>query len=82
MLFIDRYTRWTDVWLLHKQAKTCASAYQWFQKRIEAIGDYRIRRFRCDNGRGKYNKLFRMLLAATFEPCPPYAHHKNGVAEG
>ena len=40
---------------------------------------------RCDNGRGEYdNKLFRMLLAASgtsFEPCPPHAHHKNGVAE-
>ena len=86
MLFIDGYTRWTDVWLLpNKQAETSTSAYQSFQKRIEAIGDYLIRRFRCDNGRGEYdNKLFRMLLAASgtsFEPCPPHAHHKNGVAE-
>ena len=35
--------------------------------------------FRCDD-----NKLFRMLLAASgtsFEPCPPYAHHKDGAAE-
>ena len=27
---------------------------------------------------------FRLILAAhctTYEPCPPYAHHKNGVAE-
>ena len=86
MLFIDDYTRWTDVWLLpNKKAETCTSAYQSFQKRIETIGDYRIRHFRCDNGRGEYdNKLFRMLLAASgtsFEPCPPHAHHKNGVAE-
>ena len=28
--------------------------------------------------------LLKMLLArsgTSFEPCPPYAHHKNGVAE-
>ena len=46
---------------------------------------YEIKRFRCDNGRGEYdNKTFRYVLAArgtTYEPCPPYAHHKNGVAE-
>jgi len=46
---------------------------------------YEIKLFRCDNGRGEYdNKTFRYVLAAratTHEPCPPYAHHKNGVAE-
>jgi hypothetical protein len=46
---------------------------------------YEIKRFRCDNGRGEYdNKSFRYVLAArgsTYEPCPPHAHHKNGVAE-
>jgi len=46
---------------------------------------YEIKRFRCDNGRGEYdNETFRYVLAArgtTYEPCPPYAHHKNGVAE-
>ena len=86
MVFVDDYSRWTDMWLLpNKKAETCTAAYQSFQKRIEAIGNYHIRRFRCDNGRGEYdNKLFRMILAGagtSFEPCPPYAHHKNGVAE-
>ena len=45
---------------------------------------YTIKRFKCDNKRGEYDKLFKMLLAgsgSTFEPCPPHAHHKNGVAE-
>jgi len=46
---------------------------------------YEIKQFRCDDGRGEYdNKTFRYVLAAcstTYEPCPPYAHHKNGVAE-
>jgi len=46
---------------------------------------YEVKLFRCDNGRGKYDyKTFRLVLAAhgtTYEPCPPYAHHKNGIAE-
>jgi hypothetical protein len=46
---------------------------------------YEIKRFQCDNGRGEYdNKPWRFVLAAcgtTYETCPPYAHHKNGIAE-
>jgi len=46
---------------------------------------YEVKRFRCDNGCGEYdNETFRLVLAArgsTYEPCPPYTHHKNGVAE-
>jgi len=44
-----------------------------------------MKRFRCDDGRGEYNNMtFRYVLAAqgtTYEPCSPYAHHNNGVAE-
>jgi hypothetical protein len=85
ILFIDDYTRYTSVWLLpNKKAETCTSAYQSFQARVDSMG-YEVKRFRCDNGRGEYdNKTFRLVLAArgtTYEPCPPYAHHKNGVAE-
>jgi len=46
---------------------------------------YEIKRFRCDDARGVYdNKAFQYVLAAcgtTYEPCPSYAHHRNGVAE-
>jgi len=85
ILFINDYMRYTSVWLLpNKKAKTCTSAYQSFQARVDLMG-YEIKRFRCDNGRGEYdNKTFRYVLAArctTYEPCRPYAHHKNGVAE-
>jgi len=85
ILFIDDYTRYTSVWLLpNNKAKTCTSAYQSFQARVDSMG-YKIKGFKCDNGRGEYdNKTFRYVLAArgtTYEPCPPYAHHKNGVAE-
>jgi len=83
--FIDNYMRYTSVWLLpNKKVETCTSAYQSFQARVDSMG-YEIKRFWCDNGRGEYdNKTFRYVLAArstTYEPRPPYAHHKNGVAE-
>jgi len=85
ILFIDNYTRYISVWLLpNKTGVTCTSAYQSFQARVDSMG-YEIKRFRCDNGLGEYkNKTFQYVLAAhgtTYEPCPPYAHHKNSVAE-
>jgi len=47
--------------------------------------EYKVKRFQCDNGCGEYdNKTFRQVLAARgtiYTPCPPYAQHKNGVAE-
>ena len=46
---------------------------------------YEVKQFRCDDGHGEYdNKTFRLVLTAhgtTYEPCPPYAHHMNGIAE-
>jgi len=45
---------------------------------------YEIKRFWCDNELGEYDDTtFRYVLAArgnTYEPSPPYAHHRNGVA--
>ena len=85
IIFIDDYTRYTSVRLLpHKKPKTCTSGFQSFQARVDSMG-YEIKRFRSDNGRGEYgNMTFRYVVPArgpTYEPCPPYAHHKNGVAK-
>jgi len=47
---------------------------------------YEVKRFRYNNHCGEYdNKTFQLVLAApgiTYEPCPPYTQHMNGVAEG
>jgi len=86
IIFIDDYTRYTSVCVLpDKKSKKCTSAYQSFQAPVDSMG-YEVKRFRCDNGRGEYdnNNTFRLVHAArgtTYEPCPPYAHHKNRVAE-
>jgi hypothetical protein len=46
---------------------------------------YQVKRFRCEDGNGQYdNKTFQHMVAARgtiYEPCPPYAHHENGVVE-
>src|SRR5436853_5256762 len=85
ILYIDDYSRYSDIYLLpNTLATTCMAAYNSFQARVEVRG-HSIKQFPCDTGRGEYdNKNFRMILAGagtTYEPCPPYAHHKNGVAE-
>jgi len=85
ILFFGDYTRYTSVWVLpDTKSKTCTSADQSFQARVDFMG-YEVKWFRCNNGRGEYdNKTFRLVLAArgtTYERCPPYAHHNNGVAE-
>ena len=76
---------YSDIYLpLNALATTCMAVYNPHQARVEARR-YSVNRFRCDNDRGEYdNKNFRTILAGagtTYEPCPPYAHHKNGVAE-
>ena len=85
ILFIDDYTHYITVWVLpDMKSKTCTSAYQSFQTRVDSMG-YEVKQFLCDKGRGDDgNKTVRLVLAApgtTFKPCPPYTHHKNGVAQ-
>jgi len=85
ILFIDDYTRYTSFWVLpHKKSMTCTSANPSFEAQVDFKG-YEVTQFRCDNGRREYdNKTIWLVLAphgTTYEPCPPYAHHKNGVAE-
>ena len=83
ILFINDYTRYTSVWLLpNTKAEPCTSAYQSFQARVDSMG-YKMKRFRCNNGRGEYDtKTFRYVLAAlgtTYESCPPYATIRRGL---
>ena len=85
IIFVCDCTRWTEIFLLPgTKSELCSSAFVTFEESIKAR-NFKVLRFRCDNGKGEYNNnLFRGMLASrgiTYEPCPPYAHHKNGVAE-
>jgi len=85
ILFIDDYTRYTSDWVLpQKKSKTCTSAYQSFQARVDSMR-HEVKRFRCNNGCGEYDtNTFRLVLTArgtTYEQCPPYGHHEYRFAE-
>ena len=85
ILFIDDCTRHTEVYFLFtKTAEEVSSKFEHFKAWVTTQG-YKIKRFRCDNGRGEYsNNTFQKLLGdsgITFEPSPPYTQHKNGVSE-
>jgi hypothetical protein len=85
IVYIDDCTRWTEVYpLIGKTAAAITAKFQHFKAWVEIQGR-RIKRFRCDNGRGGYNNaLFFQILASfgiTYEPAPPHTQHKIGVAE-
>jgi hypothetical protein len=85
ILFIDNYTRYTSV-RVHpdRMSKTFTSAHQPCQAGVN-FRVYKVKRFRCNNGRGEYNNMTcRQVLTAhgtTYEPCSHYANRKIGVAE-
>jgi transposase InsO family protein len=85
IIYIDDFSRWCEVYFLNgKSADEIASKFEHYKARIEAQG-FKIKRFRCDNGKGEFsNDKFLQILAKdgiSFEPSPPYTQHKNGVAE-
>jgi len=85
IIYIDDCTRYTEVYfLITKTAEEISAKFRHYQAWVETQG-YRIKRFRSDNGSGKYsNALFLALLGEkgiTFEPSAPYTQPKNGTAE-
>ena len=85
LLYIDDCTRYTEVYFLRsKAAIAIIPKFREYKAWVENQG-FRIRRFRCDNGRGEFdNEEFRGILSEsgiTYEPAPPYSQHKNGVSE-
>src|SRR3954452_20768536 len=86
ILYIDDYSQMAWIYFLcSKAADVVIKVFQTFKAITENGTGLKIRRFRCDNGRGEYdNKLFKDLLATsgiTFDPSPPYTQTQNGVRE-
>ena len=85
IVYIDDCTRWTEVFLLiGKGGNEIRSKFLHYKAWVENQG-YKIKRFRCDNGRGEFNNagFFEILSenGITYEPAPPYTQHKNGTSE-
>ena len=68
-----------------KSHEETLEAFQVFKATGEKTSGHLIRRFRCDNGRGEYNKRFflKFLRAKgiSYEPAAPYTQNQNGVSE-
>jgi hypothetical protein len=73
-----------EVYFLITKTAEVTAKFQHFKTRIHTQG-YRIKRFRCDNGKGEYrNQTFLDELGKAgvcFKPSPPYTQYKNGVSE-
>ena len=85
IIYINDCTWYTEVYfLITKTAEEISAKFRHYQAWVETQ-EYRIKRFRSDNGSGEYsNALFLALLrekGIMFEPSPPYTQHKNGTAE-
>ena len=86
ILFIDDYTQMTWVYFLKvKSHEETLEAFQAFPAIAEKTSWHVIRRFRCDNGRGKYdNRFFLEFLSAegiSYQPAAPYMQNQNGMSE-
>lgn len=86
IIYIDDYSRMTWIFFLQsKGAHEITKVFLDFKAAVENSSGLRIRRFRCDNGRGEYdNKAFKSILTTngiTFEPSTPYTQNQNGVSE-
>jgi transposase InsO family protein len=85
IIYIDDCTCWTEVFLLiGKSGAEIRGKFRHYKAWVENQG-YRIKRFRCNNGRGEFNNtdFFEILSenGITYEPSPPYTQHKNGTSE-
>jgi len=85
IIYIDDYTRYTEVYfLITKNTEEILAKFQHYQAWVETQG-FHIKHFRSDNGSGEYNNsIFLGLLGEkgiTFELSPLYTQHKNRTAE-
>ena len=85
LVAIDDATR--AVWIRHLRSKEAAEvvpAFRQLQKELEREANMKIVFVRADNGKGEFGSMFQDHLSQEgmqFEPCPPYKHSMNGVAE-
>ena len=78
LIFVDDFSRHTWVFFLPlKKKDEPLQAFLKFKALAEAQSGKKIRRFRCDNGRGEYNnKQFKdtlVLNGIQYEPALPYS---------
>ena len=85
IIYVDDYSRFTWVFFLKTKSSTeITGVFQSLMAYLHKhFPQWKILRFRCDNGSGEYNNsLFRGILRVTgivFETAPASTQHKNGI---
>jgi hypothetical protein len=55
IIYIDDFSRWCEVYFLNgKSADEIVAKFEHYKAQIEAQG-FKIKRFRCDNGKGEFS---------------------------
>jgi transposase InsO family protein len=86
IVYIDDYSRMTWIrFLKTKEADEVSEVFLQYKAAVETASGCKIRRFRCDNGRGEYfNATFKSILiksGISYEPSAPHTQNQNGVSE-
>jgi len=83
LLFIDDYSRYTMVYILHQKSETF-SKFREYKALVENYHDKKIKALRSDNG-GEYtsNQFSKFLRDSgiSHEKTAPYSPEQNGVSE-
>ena len=83
LTFIDDYSKCTRIFCIKNKSET-ASCFIEFVNQVENILNKRVKKLQCDNGKEYLNKdiyEFIKFKGIQLQPCPPYVHELNGVAE-
>ncbi|KAI0994010.1 hypothetical protein K3495_g14173 [Podosphaera aphanis] len=85
LVVVDDATRMYWVSLLHtKETKEVLNLFKQIIVMVEIQSENKVWYIRADNGKSEFGPAFTDYLkerGTQFEPCPPYKHLMNGVAE-
>lgn len=81
--FVDDLSRLAIVYTIKSKSEVYGCFVSYINK-VENMINKKIKKFRCDNGKEYLNNKIYDLAdekGIEIEPCPPYVHELNGVAE-
>jgi len=81
--FVDDYSKLAVIYTINSKSEVYECFKNYINK-VENLTGKKIKKFRCDNGKEYLNKYIYELAnekGISIEPCPPYVHELNGVAE-
>lgn len=80
---IDDYSKFAVFYTIKSKFEVCDCLKEYINK-FENLTSNEMKKFRCDNRREYLNnRIFKLASkkGILIDPCPPYVHELNGVAE-